>query len=1081
MMGRGPQGRVRLAVSSVEVLEPVRPGAGFRLSGSARLTRVVRNVVDGMELAWWADGRVQPFAPSTFAGRWVRGGGVFRFTAAAGHPSGVWDTFDGVVLDGEPVVHIVHVLGARAVVAYVRAVCTVLGDDPGAWGEPELPDGALPNAAPESALDVDFPFYRVAGTTERGLALAGRLVLSPHEGGRFGFTLGCRDEAGSAIVLWNGRDLERAGHVRGARISVTARREGLPDFSVDGRRIRFDEASLDFGFEPGEHRVGGVLTLGDELRLPFAGVLRGRDVQRLRERIARPDAAGPWVAMLGAAGAVGGPARPGAPGPALVMTGPDTVARLAPALDLLVGVGRVDGGAGFQAWRRAADRYPIQDFDLDDRDALRFLGQDLAVAGRAAEAAPLMRRAAALLAGGEPDPIGLALLLNHQVNVAFATRDYPGLLEHLRAAVVMRGRLSSAAMVQDAIRPIARTLEQAHDVLGSFAAYLEAAAQRAPAGVAAAYPPLTTAVRESLDLLAELHRRADGPASGPDPEDAAAIGALADGLARAPQTLSALADRALAGGAGAVAAVAHLVAARDRLIGMFANGRFAAAAPGAIEDAEARFLDAVHRDAAAVPGLDLLLRVQMETGVAVHSAAFQVAESSRYLTRADPLAALADRRGGNRDGAARLAGYVEQWRGLLDQDRDRILAVEGALEFYDALVGLLLQLGAVEEALVAAELARARATADLLGAPDAAAPAPGVAEIRATVARLGHCAVEYFVRPDELVTWVIRPDGEIRCHRHPVPTGPLRDAVAELDRLIERRTGCAAGEVAAVEAAITGLLDRLGEHVWRPVAPLLPDHGPVTVIPHLFLLRVPFAALPDRAGGRLIERRALTTVPALSLVDRLLDRRRPDARAGGLLALVDPEPMPKPGLAPLAWTRRHFGDVAALFPAAGRDVRTGAAASYAALREAGPAAGVVFLATHAEAADGARPAAESYVALAPSDAHDGRLGLDDIAGLGLDSPLVVLSACHSGAGPVTGDGVLGVSRAFLVEGAGALLLTQHRVVEEAALGLAYGFLERWRAGARTDEALRAALCDLLADFADDTAMWLPFTLYGTGD
>lgn len=207
----------------------------------------------------------------------------------------------------------------------------------------------------------------------------------------------------------------------------------------------------------------------------------------------------------------------------------------------------------------------------------------------------------------------------------------------------------------------------------------------------------------------------------------------------------------------------------------------------------------------------------------------------------------------------------------------------------------------------------------------------------------------------------------------------------------------------------------------------------------------------------------------------------PDARAGRLLALVDPEPMPLPNLAPLRWTRQHFPTVAALFPQPDRDVRIGTEATHAALRLSGPAAGVVFLATHAEAPDDERPTDESYVALAPSASHDGVLRLQDIAGLDLNSPLVVLSACHSGAGRITGDGVLGVSRAFLVEGAAALFLTLHRVVEETALGMAYRFLELWLAGARTDEAFRTALSDLMADFTDDAAMWLPFILHGTGD
>ncbi|BEL06618.1 hypothetical protein Q0Z83_048090 [Actinoplanes sichuanensis] len=1023
---------------------------------------------------------------------------MFRFWAAAGHPGGVWDTFDGLVVDGESTVHIVHVLGARAVVAYARATLSAVDDESREEADTEpLPDGSLPNAAPVSALDVDFPFYHLTGLSSGDLAVSGRLILRTDEAGRIAVTFAVKDAAASTLIIWNPQGLNRAETVVGSRIVITGRGDDVPDHRVDGRRIRIDEAMLDVDFEPGEHRVSGVLELGADLRVTFVGTLRGRTVQRLREQIARPDAVGRWAPVIGSGGAVTVPSAAGCSsscaGPRLVVLDSGAAVRLVPGLDLLAGVDRVDGEVAFRAWRRESEPYRLPSMTVDDRESLRFLAQDLAIAGRQAEAAPLMARAAELIneaveagtatgpTGTEPDLISLTLLLNHQVRVAFEMRDYPALLTHLRSAVVLRRRLSSDVMVRNLIRPIADTLGQVSGVLEGFTSYIAAAEEHAPDTLTAAFRTLRVALHESLGVLAELIRLSNILVAGPTGADAAAVTALAEGLEQATGTLHALVAAATVGGAEAVAVVPHLVVARDGMIATFAGGVHPQSPVDEIEAAEARFLDAVHRDAGAVPGLAQLLRSQMETGVAINSAAAQIAESKRYLDKADPLAALTSRRGSNRDGAARLSGYVEQWRGRLDQDRDRILAVEHALDFYDALVGLLLDLDAVDEALVAAELARARATADLLGPLDAPTPVPSVEEIRAVVARLGHSVVEYFVRPDELVAWVIRPDGDIRCMRHPVATSTLNDAVADLDRLIEERSSGTADQLTGIETAITGRLAWIAEHVWWPLLPLSAGDAPITVVPHLFLLRVPFAALPDRSGVPLIRQRALTFLPALSPADRLLDRQRPDLRAGGLLALVDPEPMPLPGLNPLTRTRNHVGDVAALFAGSDRDIRIGAEATFEALRRAGPAAGVVLLATHAEAADSLSPAVESYIALAPTATHDGLLRLDDVTGLGLDAPLLVLSACHSGAGRVTGDGVLGMSRAFLVEGASALFLTMYRAEEEAALTMVYRFLELWRHGERTDEAFRTALCDLMTDFAGDSAMSLPFMLYGTGD
>jgi len=69
---------------------------------------------------------------------------------------------------------------------------------------------------------------------------------------------------------------------------------------------------------------------------------------------------------------------------------------------------------------------------------------------------------------------------------------------------------------------------------------------------------------------------------------------------------------------------------------------------------------------------------------------------------------------------------------------------------------------------------------------------------------------------------------------------------------------------------------------------------------------------------------------------------------------------------------------------------------------------VLHLATHAVLRDD-RPF-DSFLALAVAGrdaATDGRLTTADIYGLDLNADLVVLSACQSARGPVTGDGVLG--------------------------------------------------------------------------
>ena len=48
---------------------------------------------------------------------------------------------------------------------------------------------------------------------------------------------------------------------------------------------------------------------------------------------------------------------------------------------------------------------------------------------------------------------------------------------------------------------------------------------------------------------------------------------------------------------------------------------------------------------------------------------------------------------------------------------------------------------------------------------------------------------------------------------------------------------------------------------------------------------------------------------------------------------------------------------------------------------------------------------------------------EEVYGLNLDVDLVVLSACRSGTGPITGDGVAGLARAFLYAGAASVVVS----------------------------------------------------------
>ncbi|WP_405145256.1 CHAT domain-containing protein [Sphaerisporangium sp. NBC_01403] len=455
-----------------------------------------------------------------------------------------------------------------------------------------------------------------------------------------------------------------------------------------------------------------------------------------------------------------------------------------------------------------------------------------------------------------------------------------------------------------------------------------------------------------------------------------------------------------------------------------------------------------------------------DLAVALTGAAERLEHHRDHLERLDPVGHARRTREGNTEATARMARYVEQWRARAGTDWDRIQMMEEAGSFLGDLPGLFLDLGDGEAALVASEMARARAFADLMSGRR---PAPVLtpARMSALLGEYGGPVVEYFLRGDRLVVFVAGPHGmetaDLRVDR-----GALRGWVDELHRHLRAET--------LDRARVRELLRLLGGVLWDPVARWLPrdPETAVALVPHEELLRVPFHALVGAGGPHLAERHTTTVLPAASILPALMARRTgAPAAPPRLCALVDPEPMPG-GLPPLPLLRERFGVVSGLF--AGAEINIGAAATLAAMVEgAAVRPSVLCLATHAQALPDDPMA--SYVALA-----GGELTARAVHELDLPARLVVLAACETGAGRVTGDGVIGLSRAFLAAGPLAVLMTLWPVRERDSLRVLRRFCDlRLNGGLGTAQALRAAQRSMFTGRSDDPRDWAAFTLFGLPD
>jgi CHAT domain-containing protein len=158
---------------------------------------------------------------------------------------------------------------------------------------------------------------------------------------------------------------------------------------------------------------------------------------------------------------------------------------------------------------------------------------------------------------------------------------------------------------------------------------------------------------------------------------------------------------------------------------------------------------------------------------------------------------------------------------------------------------------------------------------------------------------------------------------------------------------------------------------------------------------------------------------------------------------------------------------------------------------AAPDATVLDFATHAFVDD--EQPEKTYLALQGPGAS-GRFTLDDVYRLRLHSRLVVLEACRTGLGRISGDGVAGFSRAFFYAGAASVMATLWDIADRPTSVMLPRFYTALRDGQSPSQALRSAQLQMIGDLRAGriqvptlrgaTALppspryWAGFTLFG---
>lgn len=474
---------------------------------------------------------------------------------------------------------------------------------------------------------------------------------------------------------------------------------------------------------------------------------------------------------------------------------------------------------------------------------------------------------------------------------------------------------------------------------------------------------------------------------------------------------------------------------------------------------------------------------------------------------------------------APLQEAITLWESLRPglRDSDKVSLFETQITTYEQLQQALIAEEQTEAALEIAERARARAFVELLAARLSGEPAetfetpnpPTLVEIRRIAQEQQATLVQYSIVGETLYIWVIQPNGLIELRSQNLEDlGITLEDAAERTRVAAvtgRSRGIQRGVNQWVQATRSGVqnneleppantqkrrvnrrLRKSYELLIEPIVDLLPNNPQETVIfiPQGSLFLVPFPALQDQQGVYLIEKHTLLTAPSIQVLG--LARQRAQQLSSDLQgALVvgnpkmpslaeSPEAKPEP-LDPLPGAEAEALVIADLL---GTEPLIGAEATEENIAQQMENASLIHLATHGlldelEVLGFRTPGALALTPTGNTRATDGWLTSEEILDLKLTAQLVVLSACNTGRGDITGDGIIGLSRSLIAAGTPSVLVSLWAVPDAPTSELMQAFYQQLPQTDNRAAALRQAMLTTLETFPNPQA-WAGFTLVGEG-
>jgi CHAT domain-containing protein len=471
-----------------------------------------------------------------------------------------------------------------------------------------------------------------------------------------------------------------------------------------------------------------------------------------------------------------------------------------------------------------------------------------------------------------------------------------------------------------------------------------------------------------------------------------------------------------------------------------------------------------------------------------------------------------------------------------DNDAAKISIFDQQIRSYRTLQEILIAQQKIDQALEISEQSRARAFVDLLAQRLAKRTTsrremgesrgreivnpPNLQQIRQIAAAQNATLVKYSILYNDVKTpggiewqesllyiWVVKPTGEITFRQvalapnnQPTPmpqtsqtianspktcsSTPLSDLVTQTQQELRapianspRSNNASPLTFSPDPIRLRRQLSQLHHLLITPIANLLPTdpNDQVIFIPQGALFFVPFPALRDGNGQYLIEKHTIRTAPSIQVLE-LTQRQRQKLSKQPLItpgtnALIVGNPSPLPGnWSSLPNAEEEAKVIAQRF---GTQPLLGSQATKSVIKQKMVQARLIHLAAHGQFDD--QQGLGSFMVLSGTDPKNSFLTAEELLDMNLQAELVVLSACQSGLGKLTGDGVIGLSRSLISAGVPSVMVSLWNVPDDSTNLLMTEFYQHLEKNSDKAQALRQAMLTLKNRNPID---WAAFTLIG---